>query len=180
MSTRRKFTLAAHACREPGCRKMCKSTAGLKRHRESAHLRLPQHSPPAVAGAALLDNQGDEHENGPASPPIGPRSSPPPERTIPQDQRGTTTTYYPLLDGTPCDRDGYDLPAGTPPPPWKERDADDYSPFEVRAQFEFAEFLFTQEEMAQSQVDRFAQLLAALYPDKDPPFADVGKIRTAL
>jgi hypothetical protein len=74
--------------------------------------------------------------------------------------------------GTPCDRDGYDLPAGTLPPPWEERDADDYSPFEGRAQFEFAEFLFTQEEMAQSRVDRFAQLLAALYPDKDPPFAD--------
>jgi hypothetical protein len=47
-----------------------------------------------------------------------------------------------------------------------------HSPFEGRAQFDFAEILFTQEEMAQSRVDRFAQLLAALYPDKDPPFAD--------
>ncbi|KAJ7346269.1 hypothetical protein DFH08DRAFT_701453 [Mycena albidolilacea] len=171
MSTRRKFTPAAHACREPGCRKVCKSTAGLKLHRESAHPRLPQQSPPAAAGLALLDNN-DKHEDGPASPPISPRNSPAPEPMVPQNQRGTTTTYHPLLDGTPCDRDGYDLPAGTLPPPWEERDADDYSPFEGRAQFEFAEFLFTQEKMAQSRVDRLAQLLAALYADKDPPFAD--------
>ncbi|KAJ7775224.1 hypothetical protein B0H14DRAFT_2401718, partial [Mycena olivaceomarginata] len=73
--------------------------------------------------------------------------------------------------GTPCDRDGYDLPPGSPPPPWDERAADDFSPFESRAEFEFADFLYREEEMAGKRVDRLSQILAALY-GTDPPFAD--------
>jgi hypothetical protein len=96
MSTHRKFTLASNACPEPGCRKLCRSAGGLKRHRESTHLRLPQQAPPAAAGPAPLN---DDYGDGLGSPPPSPRNSPPPERTVPQNQRGTTTTYHPLLDG---------------------------------------------------------------------------------
>jgi hypothetical protein len=34
---------------------------------------------------------------------MSPRNSPAPEPMVPQNQRGTTTTYHPLLDGvSPC------------------------------------------------------------------------------
>ncbi|KAJ7932345.1 hypothetical protein B0H13DRAFT_2518823 [Mycena leptocephala] len=180
MAARRTFTAASYPCPEPSCKKLCKTPGGLKRHRDSAHLRLPQQTSPVAATPALLNNDDDRPDNRspspaaspPQSPAPSPRNSPPPEETIPPNRRGTTTTYHSLLDGTPCDRDGYDLPAGSLPPPWEERAADDYSPFDGRAEFEFAEFLFTHEEMAQARVDRLAQLLAALYPGQDPPFAD--------
>ncbi|KAJ7750937.1 hypothetical protein DFH07DRAFT_869023 [Mycena maculata] len=85
---------------------------------------------------------------------------------------GTNIQYHEILDGTPCDRNGYDLPPNSPPPPWEERALDDFSPFESRAEFEFAEFLYCDEEMAGKRVDRLSQLLAALYKGTDPPFAD--------
>ncbi|KAJ7815221.1 hypothetical protein B0H13DRAFT_1924296 [Mycena leptocephala] len=180
MAARRTFTAASYPCPEPGCTKLCKTPGGLKQHRDSAHLRLPQQTAPVAATPALLNNDDDRPDNHspspaaspPRSPAPSPRNSPPPAETIPPNRRGTTTTYHSLLDGTPCDRDGYDLPAGSLPPPWEERAADDYSPFDGRAEFEFAEFLFTHEEMAQARVDRLAQLLAALYPGQDPPFSD--------
>ncbi|KAJ7701665.1 hypothetical protein B0H14DRAFT_3649620 [Mycena olivaceomarginata] len=175
MSARRTFTPASYACPEPSCKKLCKTAGGLKQHRESAHPRLPQVPVPGTVAPAPLDNSDDRLNNHgstpspPASPPTSPRHSPPPERTIPENRRGTKTTYHSLLDGTPCDRDGYDLPPGSPPPPWEERAKDYYSPFDGRAEFEFAELFYTHEEMAQSRVDRLAQLLAALYPGQDPP-----------
>ncbi|KAJ7797100.1 hypothetical protein B0H14DRAFT_3549113 [Mycena olivaceomarginata] len=109
------------------------------------------------------------------SPPHSPGTEPPrsPSRQpiIPPLQRGTSIERHPILDGTPCDADGNDLPPGASPPPWEER-APDYSPFGSRAEFEFAEFLYVWEEMSAKGVDRLAQLLAALYKGMDPPFAD--------
>ncbi|KAJ7491535.1 hypothetical protein B0H11DRAFT_1718811, partial [Mycena galericulata] len=77
-----------------------------------------------------------------------------------------------LLSGTPCDADGHDLPPGSAAPPREERAPDDYSPFASRAEFEFAEFLYTEQEISGKGIDRLAQLLAGLYPGQDPPFAD--------
>lgn len=61
---------------------------------------------------------------------------------------------------------------GTDPPPWDERDKDDYGPFESRVDFEFAEFLYKSEEMAGENIDFLMQLLAARYVEADPPFAN--------
>ncbi|KAJ7159107.1 hypothetical protein C8R43DRAFT_1124740 [Mycena crocata] len=175
-SRRRAFKAASYACPEPGCKKLCISTWGLRQHQDAAHPRLPQQSASAAA-APYLANDADRLDNHahspspspPPSPPPSPRNSPPPAETVPPSRKGT-----------PCDRDGYDLPSDSPPPPWDERDPDDYSPFDSRAQFEFAEFLFTHEEMAQSRVDRLSQLLAALYEGTDPPFADHKDLFSAI
>ncbi|KAJ7467249.1 hypothetical protein B0H11DRAFT_2239488 [Mycena galericulata] len=79
-----------------------------------------------------------------------PPPSPPPVRNIPPNDRDTDIEYHPILD------EGYDLPEGALPPPWDERAADDFSPFNSRAEFEFADFLYREEEMAGRRVDRFA------------------------
>ncbi|KAF8164439.1 hypothetical protein K438DRAFT_1984589 [Mycena galopus ATCC 62051] len=58
------------------------------------------------------------------------------------------------------------------PTTWKERTANNYSPFASPAKFEFAEFLYVREEMSAKGVNHLAQLLLALYQGTDPPFAD--------
>ncbi|KAJ7933217.1 hypothetical protein B0H13DRAFT_2227419 [Mycena leptocephala] len=176
---RRKFTPASFTC--PVCGKACKSIGGLTQHRDT-HVALATRAPiPAPAArrtlspdAASFAGQSPPRESPspPPSPGPEPPPSPPARPIVPPAQRGTKIDRHELLDGTPCDADGYDLPEGTPLPPWEERAANDYSPFENRAEFEFAEFLYVREEMSGTGIDRLAELLAALYKGEDPPFAD--------
>lgn len=104
--------------------------------------------------------------------------------------QGLKVQTHPLLDGmvldclekhsklttylaTPCDpENGFDWPAGAPPPEPKGDLLQDYSPFNTRAEFELAEFLFVQDEMSAKKIDRLMHILAALYPDNPPPVAD--------
>lgn len=74
--------------------------------------------------------------------------------------------------GTPCDKDGNDIPYDQPPPPPDHPSPDDYSPFSSRPEFEMADFLFRQVQMSGNNVDRHMELLAAMYPDTEPPYAD--------
>ncbi|KAJ7261170.1 hypothetical protein C8J57DRAFT_1635845 [Mycena rebaudengoi] len=168
---RRKFSAATFACTFPRCRKLCKNSWGLSMHIAAAHPELPRASPIPEDPPEMPDGGLGFDPDGQSPPPSRP-PTPPPQPTVPPAARGVKIEYHPVLDGTPCDKDGYDLPPNTPPPPWEERAPDDYSPFEGRAEFEFAEFLYTHEEMAATRVDKLAQLLAALYEGSDPPFAD--------
>ena len=88
--------------------------------------------------------------------------------------------YHPILDGTPCDIHGNDLPPGSPPPPPEARAVNDYSPFNSRAEFEFAEFIFAEEEMSNAKLDKHIQNLAALYPNSPPPFADHQEMHSTI
>jgi hypothetical protein len=46
--------------------------------------------------------------------------------------------------GTPCDKDGYDLPNGPNlRPPVEMLELIDFYPFKTRAEFEFTEFLYS-------------------------------------
>ncbi|KAJ7889344.1 hypothetical protein B0H14DRAFT_3855779 [Mycena olivaceomarginata] len=155
MATRRRFTAASFVC--PECGKGCESAGGLKQHRNS-HVTLATVHP--------VPNDLPRRANSPLrSPGPEPSQSPPPQPIVPPVQQGTIIERHPILDGN-------DLPPGALPPPWEERAADDYSPFESRAEFTFAEFLYVREEMSANAVDHLAQLLAALYEGTDPPFAD--------
>ncbi|KAJ7745317.1 hypothetical protein B0H16DRAFT_1726886 [Mycena metata] len=146
-NVRRQFVADVFPCPEQHCNRKFKTSGGLKKHRQDVHdLRRPRVATPHFEDSPPPNNSP------PASPPPSPGPSPPPSpppvETIPPNRRGTKTEYHPVLDGTPCDSEGYDLPAGTPPPPWEERAADDFSPFNSRAEFEFADFLYREEEMA--------------------------------
>ncbi len=77
-----------------------------------------------------------------------------------------------IPSGTPCDKDGYDLPDGSGLPPIDELEPLDFYPFEGRAEFEFAEFLYSEVEMSAGKVDKLLELLAALYPERAPSISD--------
>jgi hypothetical protein len=81
---------------------------------------------------------------------------------------------HPILDGVPCDVDGYDLPPGADPPSrdLDEHDANDFSPFSSQAKFEFAEFIFAEEQMSAGKLDKHLKNLAELYLDSSPPFSN--------
>ncbi|KAF9530756.1 hypothetical protein CPB83DRAFT_920826 [Crepidotus variabilis] len=84
--------------------------------------------------------------------------------------RGIKVEEHPVLDGTPCDSEGYDLPKDAPL--FGNNSEPVFDSFESRAHFKFTEFLFTKVEMSGGNIDELANHLAALYPDKEPPFAD--------
>ncbi|KAJ6609081.1 hypothetical protein B0H10DRAFT_1954922 [Mycena sp. CBHHK59/15] len=118
------------------------------------------------------DPQSDEIPSPPPSPGPDPPPSPPPKQIVPPSRDGTNIEYHPIVDGTPCDINGY-LPPSALLPPWEERAADNFSPFNSHTEFEFANFLYHDEGMAGRQVDCLAKLLAALYQGTDPPTIDV-------
>ncbi|KAF9487940.1 hypothetical protein BDN71DRAFT_1485194 [Pleurotus eryngii] len=90
-----------------------------------------------------------------------------PERTP-----NITIQHHPIIDGTPCDCIGTDLPNDSAPPPPPVIDTDDFDPFTSSADFEFTEFLYKSVEMSGGRLDQLSELLAALYPGQDPPFAN--------
>lgn len=83
--------------------------------------------------------------------------------------------------GTPCDKDGNDLPAGSPPPPHSSLASDDYTPFSDRPEFELADFFFRKEKMSGGRLNELMQLWAAtLPPGYDPPFAGSSDLYNAI
>ena len=66
-----------------------------------------------------------------------------------------------ILLGRPCDVDGDDLPEGSPPPPPTERAKDDYYPYQSRADFELADFLFRKDQMSGKKVSELMDIWAA-------------------
>nr|GAT55365.1 predicted protein [Mycena chlorophos] len=144
-------------CLHPGCEMLFESFGGRTKHTNSAHPPQPQTRSPSI------NSNPDDPPTSPSSqgmPRMSPPGSPPPN----EDRL--------VGKGTPCDRDGFDLEPGTEPEPWDERDPDDYTPFEDRASFAFADFLYTRVQMSGENISQLMQLLAALYPRDDPPFAD--------
>ena len=79
-----------------------------------------------------------------------------------------SVAYYSCNIGLPCDINGQYLNADTQPEP-NIRLPTDFTPYESRAQFELADFLFTRNQMAGSQIDSLMDILAAYYGA--PPFA---------
>ncbi|KIM52381.1 hypothetical protein SCLCIDRAFT_32667 [Scleroderma citrinum Foug A] len=84
----------------------------------------------------------------------------------PQERK---VSYHPILDGTPCDHTGRYLPPGTPPPPKPSPLPEDYSPFESRATFELAEFLYKCKQMSATKIDKLLAIMASIHK-KDPLF----------
>lgn len=90
------------------------------------------------------------------------------------------------FSGTPCTKDGEDLPPGAPPPPWRTACApgDEYSPFLNRPEFEIADFLFKRAQMSQAHVDELMQLWAAFSllqgGSGSPPFTSVEEMHNLI
>ena len=66
-----------------------------------------------------------------------------------------------ILLGWLCDVDGDDLPEGSPPPPPTERAKDDYYPYQSRADFGLADFLFRKDQMSGKKASELMDIWAA-------------------
>lgn len=67
--------------------------------------------------------------------------------------------YY--YTGSPCDEKEYPSPSAQSSP---------WSPFENRAHFELAEFLYKQNQMSAGNIDKLMQIWASLHPNDGGPF----------
>ncbi|KAI0701751.1 hypothetical protein C8Q76DRAFT_802706 [Earliella scabrosa] len=164
MQPRRRFPCTWH-----GCLKSFKSNYGRTQHLNAIHNpagpapvrdlpATPAPSPPPAPGDDFLP-AGQEQPF-----PEPPAASPPPA-----DPPQVTVQTHPHLTGQPCDAAGHPLPPNTPPTAPPPPGTNDYGPFESRAQFEIADFLFRKAKMSGANVDELMELWAAY--SKSSPFA---------
>ncbi|KAG7097471.1 hypothetical protein E1B28_004814 [Marasmius oreades] len=175
--SRRPYKPNLFHCSFPRCSKSCKTERGLRQHEETCHYVLgaqepPQQQPKSPSPHLCAHNSLLPI---PTTPPDSPSAQvflhPARQQSLGSPNSDTEIKYHQILDGTPCDALGNDLPPGSPPPPCDPGDTTDYSPFVSQAEFELAEFLYTKEEMSEQKTNRLMDLLNALYTQDGPPFS---------
>ena len=89
--------------------------------------------------------------------------------------------------GTPCNKDGNDLPLGTPPPPVSPPPVDEngepqhFFPYRDREEFKLANFLFKRNQMPGTEIDELMQIWVNTLPEgQDPPFADHNELYNTI
>ncbi|KAI6094812.1 hypothetical protein F5141DRAFT_1191608 [Pisolithus sp. B1] len=89
---------------------------------------------------------------------ISPRPHTPPFPTLPS----LPCERAPQVPGTPVDLNGDDLPEGALPPKPNTPSKRAWHPFESRAHFELADFIFCQNEMPGAQIDELMHIWASM------------------
>ncbi|KAF5353600.1 hypothetical protein D9758_013775 [Tetrapyrgos nigripes] len=161
----------------PECGLKVKSEGGLKRHIEAKHAE-PQPDPPAPRFPTpdLNSFNTPPPQSHPPSPIFSSRRSPRRRQNgspvclqwsaAPLDLRkyGTHVEMaHPILDGTPCDQNGYDLPENSlPAPVVNDNEFDDWAPFQNATEFKLAEFLYHKVQMSAGDIDTLSQLISEL------------------
>ncbi len=90
-----------------------------------------------------------------------------------------------VYSARPCDKDGVFLADGSPPPP-RESVPGDWSPFDNRAQFEFADLIYRRNQMPMTQINDLLEIWAAsmLYTNADAladsPFGDATQMLATI
>ena len=79
------------------------------------------------------------------------------------------------IAGQPCDVDGNHLPEGSPPPVTTEHTPNDFYPYQSRADFELADFLYHKEQMSGKKISELMDIWASYQQDRGeepaPPFS---------
>ncbi|KAF5365298.1 hypothetical protein D9758_005472 [Tetrapyrgos nigripes] len=166
------------------CSRKMKSIWGLRQHKEAKHpapIPLPPRTPPLRFPSPTSFRTPSPPPN--PSSPFSSRRSPRRRKNgspvrlswsaAPVDLRkyGTQVFTHPIMDGTPCDIAGDDLPEGSPPSARESLEPDNYSPFNSAVEFELGEFLYQKVEMSGGDIDTLAGILSGLLgPDRDLPF----------
>ncbi len=90
---------------------------------------------------------------------------------------GILTTHLHHL-GRPCDKDGFILPDGTPPPPFLHGPPDDFTPFDDCPSFELADLLYRRNQMPASQINDLLQIWCAnaCNGSESAPFANANDL----
>ena len=178
----RPFGHRVYVCGVDGCTKTCSTRGGMKQHMQKRHLNRrirPQPFNPTETEEAYQDYDFADGVDLP-----GPHEDNAGAGQIPRERK---VSYHPILDGTsvsintshksadhhcigtPCDHAGCYLPPGSPPPPKPSPLPDDYSPYENRAAFQLAEFLYKRKQMSTTKIDELLAITALIY-NRDPPF----------
>ncbi|KAI6014199.1 hypothetical protein EDC04DRAFT_2609066 [Pisolithus marmoratus] len=138
----------------PDCQKGFISAAGLNHHYNAVHKHHttrpshPQQHPWQPTGQH--DGSGDDNE---------------PQRPY--------YVKHPVLDGTPVGLNGDDFPEGASPPKPNTPSKRTWHPFESRANFELADFIFHQNEMPGAQIDELMHIWASMPGQAvTPPYAN--------
>ncbi|KAG1907604.1 uncharacterized protein F5891DRAFT_1124515 [Suillus fuscotomentosus] len=137
------------------CRRGFKTLGGYRQHRNAIHIEPPRPTRPRQH--PFINDE------------IAPEEMP----------QGTYFTYHPVLDGTLCDAEGFDLPPDKPPdqPPDQppnhpsHPEHDTWHPFPSHSHFELADFIFRRNQMPAKQIDDLMQVLAHFdETHSHPPF----------
>lgn len=134
----------------PQCGRRCKNLSGLRRHENSAHGEHPGLNIP------VTELRRSYHPN------------------LTSTYNGFDSALFLSSTGQRCDRNGVFVPPNTPPELPTRKAESDWSPFTSRAGFELADFLFTNAQLSQKNIDHILELWAAtLIPHNDSaPIAD--------
>ncbi|KAG1810404.1 uncharacterized protein HD556DRAFT_1428451 [Suillus plorans] len=151
-------------CWFPNCNQVFKNKSGLTQHTHARH------------GTPQIQNL---NRTAPLTGPgfIPPRSrSPTPAGVIDENfyQDPAGDQDFVLEEGLKCDANGAFINQDAPLPPHTDALPTDWMPYDNRAEFEMAEFLFTRNQMSAKQIDTLLDLWAAtLIKHNDaPPFAN--------
>ncbi|KIM70175.1 hypothetical protein SCLCIDRAFT_19107 [Scleroderma citrinum Foug A] len=142
----------------PFCSRVIKNCSGLTQHINRVHF----------------------NPNGPSSQNVAaPEDSPLPMGHGPSQ---CTRESHVVLDATPTDKFSNDLPPDAQPTPQDTAQKNDWYPFTSHVKFETAEFLFTENQMPQSHVDRLMQLWAAsmLHHNDRAPYTDSADLNWVI
>ena len=172
-----------YVCGVDGCTKSCSTWGGVKRHIKRWHLHSRIHPHPADPTETDEDYQDYDFPDG-----VDPPGLDEPNAGVGQHHQVRKVSYHPLLDGvydlvhpsnststyhchagTPCDCAGHYLPPNSSPPLHPSPLPGDYGPYESRAAFELAEFLYRREQMPATKINELLGIMASMY-DNDPPF----------
>ncbi|KAI5986581.1 hypothetical protein EDC04DRAFT_2873516 [Pisolithus marmoratus] len=138
----------------PDCQKGFISAAGLNHHYNAVHKHHTTR--PSCAQQHPWQPTGQHDGSGDDNEPQGP--------------------YYvkhPVLDGTPVDLNGDDLPEGASPQKPNTPSKRTWHPFESRAHFELADFIFHQNEIPGAQIDGLMHIWASMPGQSGtPPYAN--------
>ncbi|KAI5987164.1 hypothetical protein EDC04DRAFT_2873452 [Pisolithus marmoratus] len=89
------------------------------------------------------------------------------------EPQGAYYIKHPVLDGTPVDSSGDDLPESAPAPQPNPQNKRPWHPFESQAHFELADFIFCQNEMPGAQIDELMHIWASMPGHAGtPPFSN--------
>ena len=86
----------------------------------------------------------------------------------------------PIVTGTPCDADGYDIEPGMPPQDHSGSSQSSWFPFTSQVQFETADFLFRKAEMSQTDTDTLMRLWATTTSNSCAPFLNHHEMLTTI
>ncbi|KAG6824535.1 hypothetical protein H0H92_006573 [Tricholoma furcatifolium] len=159
------------------CGRSFKNSSGLTQHINSIHRPFAQvtQRPSPIHDLPDHDYASGSIDDFPSIPDSVGRNQPNAAAIsdAPSESQSRRIIKHPIIDGTPCDAQGRDLPIGSSPPePCSSHVDEEFYPFDDQADFKLANFLFTRNQMPAAQIDTLLEIWATKSVETGPPFVD--------